>query len=153
MDLAAKNFSIALRHALFENSEWKKESFDAVVMMDVIEHLENIVHVMEEIYRVGKGGGEVHITTPHYSCSNSYTDPTHKHHLGFFSFDYFTGENQWGFYSKIRFRKKRSFLLFHPNPGNKIIWRIANRWPKFYEEHLAWIFPAWAMSFDLEILK
>lgn len=134
---------------------WLLESnaFDAIYCRDVLEHLNDLVPVMEEIHRVGRKGGTVTITTPHYSCANSYTDPTHRHHLGLFSLDYFTGENQWGFYSKVRFKKTKVFLHFYPNLKNKIIWRIANRWPRFYEEHLAWIFPAWFMSFELEIIK
>ncbi len=128
-------------------------SFESIYARDVLEHLGDLVRVMEEIHRIAKPGAKVFITTPHYSCSNSWTDPTHRQHLGLFSFDYFTGENQWGFYSKVRFKKTRVFLQFYPKFKNTLIWRIANRWPRFYEEHLAWIFPAWVMTFELEVLK
>jgi len=66
---------------------------------DVVEHLENIPDFMEEVYRLLKPDGLVEITTPHFSCANSYTDPTHRHHLGYFSFDYFTTGNELDFYS------------------------------------------------------
>lgn len=128
-------------------------AFDAIYCKDVIEHLDDIVRTMEEIHRIARPGARVHITTPHFSCANSFTDPTHRHHLGIFSFDYFTGQNQWDFYTKVRFRKVRADLIFYPKFKNKLIWRIANRWPAFYEEHLTWIFPAWFMSFELEVLK
>ena len=128
-------------------------TYDMVYCMDVIEHLDDIVRTMEEIHRVAKAGANIHITTPHFSCSNSYTDPTHRHHLGIFSFDYFTGGNSLDFYTKVRFRKVRADLMFYPKFKNKIIWRIAKMWPLFYEEHLTWIFPAWFMSFELEVLK
>jgi hypothetical protein len=108
---------------------------------------------MEEIHRVARAGAKVYIATPHFSCANSYTDPTHRHHLGFFSFDYFTGQNQWDFYTKVRFRKVNAALIFYPKLKNKLIWRIANKWPAFYEEHLTWIFPAWFMSLELEVIK
>ena len=128
-------------------------TYDAVYCMDVIEHLEDIVKTMEEIHRVSKAGANVHITTPHFSCANSYTDPTHRHHLGIFSFDYFTGENQLDFYTKARFKKVRADLMFYPKFKNKLIWRFAKMSPLFYEEHLTWIFPAWFMSFELEVIK
>ncbi len=127
--------------------------FDLVYCKDILEHLHDFVKVMEEIHRVSKSGAEIIITTPHYSCSNSFADPTHCHHLSFFSFDYITGENQWSYYSDKKFRKKEAFIHFQRNFKNKLIWRLANRYPKFYEEHLAWIFPAWFMHFRLEVIK
>lgn len=129
------------------------DTFDVIYCKDIIEHLEDVVKTMEEIHRVARAGARVFITTPHFSCSNSFTDPTHRHHLGFFSFDYFTGQNQWDFYTKVKFRKVKAGLVFYPKFKNKLIWRIANRWPAFYEEHLAWILPAWFMSFELEVIK
>jgi predicted SAM-dependent methyltransferase len=52
---------------------------------DVVEHLRNIPDFMQEVHRLLEAGGCVEITTPHFSCANSYTDPTHRHHLGYFS--------------------------------------------------------------------
>ena len=128
-------------------------TFDVIYCKEIIEHLENVVAAMEEIHRIGRSGATVIITTPHFSCSNSFTDPTHRHHLGFFSFDYFTGENQWGFYTKARFRKLKSRIKFFGRYKNFHISWLANKSPRFYEEHLAWIFPAWYLVFELEILK
>jgi hypothetical protein len=109
---------------------------------------------MEEIHRVGRPGAIVRIVTPHFSAANSYTDPTHRQHLGLFSFDYFVdGANEWGFYTRARFAKKRAHLYFYPTLLNKIVWRLAQRWPKAYEQRFAWIFPAWFMSFELEVIK
>lgn len=127
--------------------------FDIIYCMDILEHLDDLVRVMEEIYRISRPCARVTITVPHFSCANAYTDPTHKHFFGFFSFDYFTGQNQWDFYTKVRFNKKRIQLIFYPTFLNKLIWRIANRFPQFYERHLVWIFPAWFISVELEVIK
>jgi 2-polyprenyl-3-methyl-5-hydroxy-6-metoxy-1,4-benzoquinol methylase len=56
-------------------------------MADVIEHLPDTVATMEEISRVCAPGALVHITTPHFSCANAFTDPTHLHQLGYLSFE------------------------------------------------------------------
>jgi SAM-dependent methyltransferase len=138
-----------------ENFPWpfQDDSFHEIICTDVLEHLSDIVRTMEEIHRVAKNQCIVAITTPHFSCSNSFTDPTHRQHLGFFSFDYFTGENQWGFYTRVRFRKSRALLVFDGALHNKVIRRIASRWPAFYERHLTWLFPAWFISVDLVVLK
>lgn len=128
-------------------------SFDMVRCKDVIEHVGDAVATMQEIYRVLAPGGHVEISTPHYSCSNSWTDPTHTRHLGYFSFDYFTGENEWDFYSGVKFRYVQRHLRFYGRIKNRHWEWIANRWPRFYEEHLAWIAPAWYIYVVLEAIK
>ena len=95
----------------------------------------------------------VKITTPHFSSANSFTDPTHRHHLGWFSLDYFTGEHEHSYYTSVRFRHRVRSLLFHPTVLNKVIRRIANRWPAAYERRWAWMFPAWFLYFELEVIK
>jgi len=128
-------------------------SFDTIVCKEVIEHLVDVVRAMEEMHRIGRPGARVLITTPHFSCANSFTDPTHRRHLGWFSFDYFTAENQWDFYTTARFRLVRRRLHFYGRYKNLHVSWLANRFPRFYEEHLAWIFPAWYLSFELEVVK
>ena len=131
----------------------ESNSFDRIVCREVVEHLSDVVRAMEEIHRVGRPGAQVHITTPHFSCSNSFTDPTHRRHLGYHSFDYFTDGNQWGFYTAVRFRLVRRAIRFYGRYKNLHISWLANRFPRFYEEHLCWIFPAWYLVFDLEVVK
>lgn len=108
---------------------------------------------MQEIHRIGMPKAHVVITTPHFSSANAYTDPTHRHFLGYYSFDYFTGENEWSFYTNVRFEKKEVYLHFYPSFLNRCISFIANHKPKFYEQRLAWIFPAWYLYIELEIVK
>ena len=127
--------------------------FSEVQAHDVVEHLDDIVATMEEIHRVCRDGAVVRITVPHFSCSNAFTDPTHQHYFGWFSFDYFTGEHQFSFYTQVRFRRRRSAIVFAPTLVNKLVWRLANRWPAAYESRWAWIFPAWFLSFELEVVK
>lgn len=128
-------------------------SFDAIHANDVIEHLADVVGSMEEIHRISAPGGIVTITVPHFSCANAFTDPTHRHFFGWFSFHYLTGENDLPFYSHVRFKRRHTGLIFRPTLLNKLIWRLANRWPAAYEMRWAWIFPAWFLSIELEIVK
>ena len=127
--------------------------FETVLLGDSLEHLKDIVAAMEEIHRVSVRGAIVRITTPHFSSSNSFTDPTHLHHFSYFSFDYFTGEHDFDFYTERRFRRRHAQIIFHPTLVNKLIWRIANRYPQAYERRWAWMFPAWFLTFDLEVIK
>jgi SAM-dependent methyltransferase len=127
--------------------------FDEIHCKDVIEHLGDIVKATEEIWRIGKPGARVQITTPHFSCYNSYLDPTHRHHLSYLTFDMFTQENEKTFFTAARFKKVSSSLVFHMNLKNKLISRLANRYPEFYERHLCWVFPAWFIMIELEVIK
>ncbi len=67
--------------------------------------------------------------------------------------DYVTGDNHLEFYTLARFKKLSSRMLFYPSLANKLVWRLANRYPERYERRWAWIFPAWYLLFELEVLK
>ena len=128
--------------------------FEEVECFDVIEHVQDISRTLEELHRVMKQGGILHITTPHFSCANSFTDPTHRHHLGYFSFDYYCDGHALAYYSNARFRIKTRNLQFQGGRFRRsIISRIANAHPARYEQFWAWIFPAWFIHVELEAIK
>jgi SAM-dependent methyltransferase len=127
--------------------------FREVLAYDVIEHLEGFFQVMEEIHRICRNGAVVRITVPHFSCGNAFADPTHRLFFSYRTFDYFTGENGIDFYTHARFRKRSSRMFFFPSFTNKLVWRLANRYPMAYELRWAWIFPAWYLYFELEVQK
>ena len=127
--------------------------FSEVWAYDVLEHLDDLVAVMEEIHRVSRPGAILKATVPHFSCSNAFTDPTHRHYFGRFSFDYFTGENEFPFYSRARFRRRAASINFRPTLLNKAVHRLANWRPAWYEQRWAWMFPAWFLYFELEVVK
>ena len=123
--------------------------FTRVYCMDLVEHLEDVPRFMAEVHRVLVPGGTVLITTPHFSCANAHTDPTHRHQFGWRSFDYFTADHQLRYYSAARFRIARRVLRFHGGLLDAAIRRMANRWPEWYEHRLAWVFPAWYLEVEL----
>src|SRR5919106_1420091 len=80
-------------------------SFEVILLRNVIEHVRNVVGLMEEVHRVGRPSADVVITTPHFSSLYSYQDPTHLRHLALDSMDYFTADTKHSnFYSDCRFR-------------------------------------------------
>ena len=127
--------------------------FREILAYDVIEHLDDIVATMEEIHRVAAPGAVVKLTVPHFSCSNTFTDITHRHAFSWFSFHYFTGENEFPFYTAARFRRRTASLIFASTLLNRATRRLANRWPAEYERRWAWTFPAWFLYFELEVMK
>lgn len=127
--------------------------FEKVLAFDVVEHLDNVVNAMEEVHRVCKNGASVNISVPHFSCANAFTDITHRHYFSSSSFNYFTGDNEFGFYTDCHFIKRRVEIVFARTLINKLIWRYARQWPMEYERRWAWIFPAWFLSFELQVKK
>jgi len=128
-------------------------TFSRILCIDILEHLPDTVATMEEIHRISKPGAVVEIAAPHFSCANAFTDPTHCHQFGFFSFDIFTGEATHNHYTDVRFSYRSRNLIFHPTRKNTLIRRVANRWPAFYERHLCWILPAFFLYVELVVRK
>ena len=64
-------------------------SFGAVSLNHVIEHLDDIPRTIEECARILGRGGLLWIATPHFSDVSSWSDPTHRYHLGLRSFEQF----------------------------------------------------------------
>jgi len=132
----------------FPNSHFRE-----VLAYDVLEHLDDFIATFNEIHRVCQDKAVVRITVPHFSCANAFTDPTHRRFFSYFTMDYVTGENEIQFYTRARFKKLSARMMFSSSLINKLVWRLANRYPGTYERRWAWIFPAWYLYFELEVQK
>ena len=131
--------------------------FDTIIAEHVLEHLDNLIKVMEEIYRVAKPGAQLFITSSHFSSVDSFTDITHKHFLTSHSFDYLIpGTLLYKLnYSSVKFIK-RNIWLGPKNVSNfilKIILKVVNSFTNFYEARFAFIFPVGVIYYDLEVDK
>lgn len=87
---------------------FKDEEFDFIIAEDVLEHLDDVIKVMEEIWRILKPNGRIWIRTNYVKYIDAFTDPTHKHFFTPESFDYFDsstflGQN-YGFYTNKKFK-------------------------------------------------
>jgi SAM-dependent methyltransferase len=123
--------------------------FDHVYALDVVEHLRDVPRFMQEVHELLVPGGILEITTPHFSCANSYSDPTHRQHLGYFSFDFFAPGAELELSPRGRFAIVERTLVFHPSLADRIVARLANRFPEAYEHRFTWLFPAWFLIFKL----
>lgn len=133
----------------------ENDAYEVILLRNVIEHIQNIVGLMEEIHRVGKNGADVLISTPHFSSIYSYQDPTHIRHMAYDSMDYFTEDTKHSnFYSKCRFSMESKEIDF----GKSLPWSyIAKGLFKLsnhkYEKHFAFMFPANQLNYHLKVIK
>ena len=88
-------------------------SVDEVVMDNVLEHLENTIAVMEEIYRLAAPRAMIKINVPYFKSNSAFTDPTHKHFFTETSFKYFDARNPLHFYTKANFKVLEIKLISH----------------------------------------
>lgn len=128
------------------------DSFDQILMQDVIEHVREPYAVMGELHRIGRPGARVHLRTPHFSSVLAYSDPTHRHAFGA---EAIRGLAQPGFshYTQVRFRVVHVTLDLW-TPFRLIgIEKLANTRTDLYERYLAFRFPAMNIRAELEVLK
>jgi len=56
---------------------WQDSSVDGILAIDIIEHLPNKIHTMNEIWRVLKPGAIAEIEVPTTNGECAFADPTH----------------------------------------------------------------------------
>jgi SAM-dependent methyltransferase len=125
---------------------------ESVVLDNVIEHVLDIPALMREVWRVCRPGARVLIVTPHFSSQSSWRDPTHVHHLSFFSMDHFLDPGVQH-YVGGGFAVRRRELQFSRNlPGRvgKLIFRCS---PNVWEKQFCFVFRGRTLTFELEVLK
>jgi len=76
---------------------FKDNTFSEIYCNNILEHLDDIVHIMEEMHRIEKPKCHIIIRAPHFSSQYAFMDPTHKHYFGHESFDYFLEDTQGRF--------------------------------------------------------
>jgi SAM-dependent methyltransferase len=83
----------------------KTNSIDVVHMSHIIEHLQNLLPFMEEVYRACRPGAEVRIVVPYYTSRGAFRDPTHVRFITEDTFQYFEPPTDYGV--KTNFRIER----------------------------------------------
>ncbi|MFA6981752.1 MAG: class I SAM-dependent methyltransferase [Patescibacteria group bacterium] len=72
-----------IEHNDLEKLPFRQESFDVVIMNEVIEHLRNPEKVVKEVQRIIRSGGVLVLTTPNKTLLVRNTDPTHCSEMNF----------------------------------------------------------------------
>jgi SAM-dependent methyltransferase len=128
-------------------------SVDEVLAKDVLEHVE-LIPTMQELHRVLRPGGRLHVIGPHFTAAAVWVDPTHRRGFSVDTFGFFAREGGGPFarpyYFDFAFAAvERARLVFHRYrglPWNYAVEPLVNRSPgmqRWYEgSFLARLFPA-----------
>jgi SAM-dependent methyltransferase len=127
-------------------------SFDQVLMQDVIEHVESPIDVMEELHRICRPGARIQLRTPHYSSVLAYGDPTHKHYFSRIAIESLA-KPRFAHYTEVRFNVVHITLdLWFPFRAVGI-GALANRFPGPYEAYFAFWFTTMNIRAEFEVVK
>ena len=96
---------------------FKDNSLDGVYAYHILEHLDDFLGTMNEIWRVCRPGAMVYVKVPHAASSFvTWKDPTHRRGLSIATFAYFDDTyfdgQAFSYYAKARFRIERAKLNF-----------------------------------------
>jgi SAM-dependent methyltransferase len=137
---------------------FETSSFDEIYADNVVEHLGDVIKVMEELHRLCKPGGTVTVIVPYFRAQWAFIDPTHRHFFTVDSFSYFDPSHPHCAlydYTKARFSVEKVAFNDGIERGavvRAVVW-LANRWPGRYERYLGHLFPLDALTFVLRTLK
>jgi SAM-dependent methyltransferase len=135
---------------------FRDRSFREIASSHVLEHVGDLLDLVGELHRVSQPGALLRMVVPHFTAAGSYTDPTHRRFFGYYSFDYFTDEGDYNFYTPMRFRilERRIRFYWINNPRRRVEARLlgwlVNLAPRFYERFICWMVPASELVFELE---
>ena len=147
-----------------EKMPLQDNSVSEVYSMHFMEHVSDLLTVMEEVWRVCEEGAKVTIAVPYFTSVGAFRDPTHRQFFTFETFDHFTNTKRLpSFYSDAKFRIIKKRILFYPSNSNifgKIRFLhmmpfqlIAYLAPYFYEHSLLKLFAARDLYVELEAVK
>ena len=132
-------------------------SFDIVRLWSVLEHLDDVVAILEEVQRVARPGGLVIVGVPHFSSANAYTDPTHRHYFSGRFADYMVEGTEsfrhFGFYGSARFRMLERRVTLSPFWARLRLTRLLNRNLMLYETYLCFLIRGADIQLKLQVVK
>ncbi len=123
----------------------KSDICDFVYCKHLLEHLDNPLNAIKEIYRVSKKGCRVIIEVPHFSSHVAYSDLTHKRYFSYVLLDRLVGN--------VPYKAIKKEITFYKTFRLSGIKFLANRSKENYERFWTYIFPAENIFFEIEIDK
>ena len=81
---------------------WDDNSAEQIDALDLVEHLSDTVHFMDECWRVLAPGGFLTVRVPDWRSENAWIDPTHRRAFCVQTFRYFElGSAEWNTYGHL----------------------------------------------------
>ena len=132
---------------------FEPSSIDEIRSNHFLEHIDNLVLIMEEIHRILKPGGIIKSTVPHVSNIEFFRDPTHKTPFTYGTFDYFVRGKKPITYTPVEFEYISREMNFGKGLRGQIGKLLFNISPRRWEKYYAWKYPCYEMTVVLRAIK
>jgi SAM-dependent methyltransferase len=151
-----KRYNADVIHDLnFYPYPFESNSIDMVYLDNVLEHLNNPMQVMNEVYRILRPNGDVKIMVPYFRSPWAFIDPTHKTFYTVDSFCYYDPRHiickRYDYTDARFFIDKVVFneTLKDNRWTKKMMIKFANKFPNKYEKYLSHFYPLDELTFYL----
>ncbi len=84
---------------------FKASSVEVVWLRHVIEHVRDLIGLMEEVYRISRHGAAVEVVVPYYTSRGAFRDPTHVRYITEDTFQYFEVPTDYGIRTNFKIEK------------------------------------------------
>lgn len=134
---------------LNEKLPFEDSVVEEIWMDNVIEHIPDLPKLFKELHRICRAGATITIITPHFASIASWRDPTHVHHLSYFSMNHFEKPDV-AHYTGGGFKVIDRKLSFGGLMGNigRLIFKIS---PRNYESQWCFIFRPSTLTYVIEV--
>jgi SAM-dependent methyltransferase len=130
---------------------FETDSFDEIQCLNIIEHLGDVIAVMEELHRIGRPGCQVTIRVPHFRSACLYEDITHRHGFAWNTMDVLCGnEKVYGRYTDVRYRMlNRYYTPYKIKP----LYDLLSKVPALTDHLLSKYIPMASIVYVMEVVK
>ncbi len=128
-------------------------SFDVVFAHNVLEHLDDTIAAMEELWRILRPGGRLIVTVPYFRSVDAFGDVTHRHFFTSESMDTFVqGASRYGYTDRMFTKIGFWFGWPHPsrNPVTRLVKKLMHRYWRAYDSHVSLVAPVKVLIWELE---
>ena len=89
----------------------RENSVTGVYAFHILEHIRNLIPLMEDIYRVCKNKAKVYISAPYFKATLAFSDPTHVRFFTEHTFEYFSQQHREKNLEKFDYNIKCDFNI------------------------------------------
>jgi len=90
---------------------FEENSVSEILLDNVLEHLDNPMKILEELYRICLNNAKIKIYVPYFKSNGAFTDITHKKFFSENSFNFLNKDHEYNFYTNINLKVTERKLL------------------------------------------
>ena len=135
---------------------FEDNTVNEIIIDNCLEHLDDVVAVMEELHRMLAPGGKLTVIVPYFRSIWAHIDPTHKQFFTVDTLSYFDVDHKY--HHRYKYSSKAKFKIlerkFNKNIDKSwfrhlvLLW--ANNYPNAYESWFSHIYPMEDLTYILE---